>query len=272
MNKIVKNSLLYFILTIIAVFCLGPFLWLLFTSLLPGQNIFSFHYDITLKSFSLKNYIDMWKFLNMPKYIMNTVIITGFTVVLSVFFSCLTAYPLVMFNFRGKNVIFIAMIATMIIPAASENIVNYLTIKKMGLLDSYAGVILPTIVSVFDVFLMRQAYLTVPVELRDAGRIDGASELRIWWQLVLPVVKPAVAVVAIFDFMGTWNNFLWPIIVLNDSGKFPLAAALTYLKGNFGYNFGWLGAGTVLSIIPIVAVFIAFQKYFIEGIAGALKF
>ena len=271
MMKITKKTILYMALIIVAIFTTGPFLWILSTSLMPGENVFTFPPKIIPTSISFKNYTDVWAFLNFPMYIGNTLIITSLGVTSNIFFSCLTAYPLAVFKFKGRDFVFAALIATMIIPASAGLIVNYLTIIKLGANNTFLGVVMPSMVTVFNVFLMRQAFMTIPMEMKDAGKIDGAGEFRIWWQIMMPMVRPAVAVIGLFQFMACWNEFLWPIIILNNSDMYPLAAALTFLKGQFSYNFGWLAAGTVISVIPIIAIFIFCQKYFIEGMAGAIK-
>jgi len=269
--NIVKKLFLYFWLIVFAIFMMGPFLWLLSVSLMPGKNVFSFPPAIFPSFIDFQNYIDVWKYMDFFKYIWNTVVISVLGVVLSIFFSCLTAYPLAVFKFKGRNAIFLVLVSTMIIPAAAGLVVNYLTIKALGVMDTYLAVILPSAVSVFNIFLMRQAFIGVPLEIRDSGRIDGASEFRIWYQLMMPMVKPAIAVIGLLEFMAMWNNFLWPIIVLNDTNKYPLASALSFLNGQFSYNFGWIAAGTMISVIPIIVVFLFTQKYYMEGISGAVK-
>ena len=269
--NIVKKLFLYFWLIVFAIFMMGPFLWLLSVSLMPGKNVFSFPPAIFPSFIDFQNYIDVWKYMDFFKYIWNTVVISVLGVVLSIFFSCLTAYPLAVFKFKGRNAIFLVLVSTMIIPAAAGLVVNYLTIKALGVMDTYLAVILPSAVSVFNIFLMRQAFMGVPLEIRDSGRIDGASEFRIWYQLMMPMVKPAIAVIGLLEFMAMWNNFLWPIIVLNDTTKYPLASALSFLNGQFSYNFGWIAAGTMISVIPIIVVFLFTQKYYMEGISGAVK-
>jgi putative chitobiose transport system permease protein len=242
---------------------------MLSTSLKTPQNVYNM--SIIPNSITFENYRGVWNFMSIPKYIMNTVIIAFFGVVSNLLLSALTAYPLAKFDFKGKNIIFYAMIATMILPNATGMIVNFITIKKLGLANTFAGVILPSAVTVFNVFLLRQAYITVPKGLDDAARIDGAGEFMIWWRIMLPSIKPALATVVILNFMAFWNSFIWPIIVLQDPSKYPLAAALSYLKGQFAYKFGYVAASTIISIIPIIIIFLAFQKYFIEGMTGALK-
>ncbi|WP_081954447.1 carbohydrate ABC transporter permease [Neobacillus niacini] len=270
-SKSLKKLFLYFWLIVFALFMMGPFLWLVSVSLMPGENVFSFPPKIFPTFIDFKNYIEVWEFMDFFKYIWNTVVMAVIGVVLSIFFSCLTAYPLAVFKFKGRDTIFLLLVATMIIPAAAGLVVNYLTINALGLMDTYLGVILPSIISVFNIFLMRQAYMGVPLEIRDSGKMDGASEFRIWFQLIMPMVKPAIAVIGLLEFMAFWNNFLWPIIVLNDTSKYPIASALSFLNGQFSFNFGWIAAGTVISVIPIIVVFLFTQKYYMEGISGAVK-
>ncbi|WP_420802170.1 carbohydrate ABC transporter permease [Solibacillus daqui] len=269
--KTIQNKVLIYIpLMLFALLMMGPFLWLLSVSLMPGKNIFAFPPAIFPTFIDFKNYVDVWQYMDFLKYIWNTVIITFFGVVFSILLCSLTAYPLAIFKFKGKNIIFVALIATMIIPAAAGLVVNYLTINKLGLINTFTGVVLPGLVTVFNVFLFRQAFMGIPSDIRDSGKMDGASELRIWWQLMMPMIKPAIAVVALFEFMASWNSFLWPIIILN-TDKYPLASALSTLNGQFSYNFGWIAAGTVISVLPIIIVFLLTQKYFMEGISGAIK-
>ena len=270
LKAIQSKYLIYIPLTLFALLMMGPFLWLLSVSLMPGKNVFSFPPAIFPTYIDFKNYVDVWQYMDFLKYIWNTVIITFFGVVFSILLCSLTAYPLAIFKFKGKNIIFVALIATMIIPAAAGLVVNYLTINKLGLINTFTGVVLPSLVTVFNVFLFRQAFMGIPSEIRDSGKMDGASEFRIWWQLMMPMIKPAIAVVALFEFMASWNSFLWPIIVLN-TDKYPLASALSTLNGQFSYNFGWIAAGTVISVLPIIIVFLLTQKYFMEGISGAIK-
>lgn len=217
------------------------------------------------------NYVQVWQFMSFPRYITNTVIIAVLGVVFNVLLASTTAYPLAVFHFKGRNFVFTLLIATMIIPSSTAMIVHYLTIQAFHLGNSYLGVVLPAAVSVFNIFLMRQTFLGIPSDIRDSGKMDGASELRIFWQLVLPLVKPGIAVIVLLEVMAFWNNFLWPIVILDDPEKYPLAAALTYLNGQFSYNFGWIAAGTMISVIPIIVVFLFTQKYYMEGIAGAIK-
>ncbi|WP_228551260.1 carbohydrate ABC transporter permease [Paenibacillus sp. FSL W8-1187] len=261
----------YALLLALALFMMGPFLWLLSVSLMPGTNVFKFPPAIFPTFIKLDNYTQVWSFIDFPKYIGNTLIITGLGLVLNILLSLSTAYPLAKMRFKGRSLVFGVLVATMIIPSATALVVHYLTITWFGLLGSFFGVVLPSAVSVFNIFLMRQTFLGVPDDIRDSGKVDGASELRIWWRLMVPMVKPGIAVIALLEFMSYWNSFLWPIVVLDDPAQYPLASALTYLNGQFAYNFGWIAAGTILSVLPIIVVFLFTQRYYMEGISGAVK-
>lgn len=270
-RKITNMAVTYFFLILLAIFMMGPFLWLLSVSLMPGRNVFATPPAIFPTFIDFDNYVQVWAFLNFPRYIMNTVMITVLGVVFNIVLACMTGYPLAVFRFKGRNFVFVTMIATMIIPSSTAMIVHYLTIQELHLMNTYLGVVLPAAVSVFNIFLMRQTFIGIPIDVRDSGKMDGASEFRIWWQLILPLVKPGIAVIALLEVMSFWNSFLWPIVILEDTNKYPLSSALTYLNGQFSYNFGWIAAGTMISVIPIILVFLFTQRYYMEGIAGAVK-
>lgn len=174
-------------------------------------------------------------------------------------------------DFYGKKIIMALLISTMILPSSAGIIVNYLVIKKLHLLNTFLGVILPGSVTVFGIILMRQSYLSIPKEMIEAAKIDGASEIKVWYKIMVPEIMPAISTLIIFDFISHWNAFLWPIIVLNDPNKYPLATALKFLNGQFSYKFGFIASGTVISIIPVIIIFLMFQKYFINSVAGAVK-
>ncbi len=268
-KKLIGSTGAYIILILISLLCAGPFLWMLSTSFKTGQNIYDL--NIFIKNPTIGNYKGVFEFLSVPKYIWNTLIITVSSIALDVVLSALCAYPLACMEFKGKKIIMAALIASMIIPAAAGMIISYLIISKIHLLDTLAGVILPGSVKVFSIILLRQSYMGIPREMIEAARIDGAKETRIWGQIMMPGIMPTISTIVIFDFIGRWNEFLWPIIVLQDPGKYPLATALQYLNGSFNYKFGYIAAGTVISIIPIIIVFLICQKNYIEAISGAVK-
>ena len=269
-TKLSLSDVIYYVLMLlVACVCAGPFLWLVLSSLRTNANIWDLHIDIS--TLTLSNYSGVFGFMNMPRYIWNTVVLTVAGILMDVVLSSMCAYPLPIMQFRGKNIIMGMLLSTMIIPASAGTIINYLTISKMGLIDTMLAVILPSGSKVFSIILLRQAYLQVPGELIDAGRIDGASEISIWARIMLPGILPTVSTIIILDFIGSWNSFLWPLIVLQTPDKYPLATALKYLNGSFNYKFGYMAAGCVFSMLPTIAIFIAFQKNYIEAVAGAVK-
>ncbi|WP_411678352.1 carbohydrate ABC transporter permease [Caproicibacter sp.] len=268
-RKTVLKILRYAVLTLIAAIFAGPFLWLLITSFRTGANLYDL--NLLVGAYSLDNFVGVVKFMNIPQYIVNTLIITVGAIAIDVVFSSLCAYPLAMMKFPGKKAVFGILVALMIVPAAAGLVITYLTITYMHLLNTFMGCILPCSVGAFSIILLRQAYFGIPKELMDAAKIDGAGELKIWSRIMLPEIKPTVTTVIIFDFIGNWNQFLWPVIIMQDPQKYPLATALQYLNGMFNYKFGYIAAGTIISIIPVILVFLCFQKNYIEAVAGAVK-
>lgn len=269
MRKLRADIASYLVLALIAVICAGPFLWMFSTAFKSGQNIYDM--NLIVKNPTLDNFIGLFNYMDIPQAVGNTLIITFASIALDVLCSSLCAYPLACWDFKGKGLVSGLLISAMIIPAAAGMIINYLTICNLGLFNTLTGVVLPGAVKVFSVILMRQAFMKVPRELIEAAEIDGASEGKILWKIMVPQILPSVSTIVIFDFIGKWNEFLWPIIVLNDTSKFPLATMLQYLHGSLNYKFGYIAAGTVVSILPVIVVFIFCQKSYIEAVSGAVK-
>ncbi|XEC97386.1 carbohydrate ABC transporter permease [Paenibacillus tarimensis] len=270
-NRVAGAAVLYSLMILTALFCLGPFLWLLSTALKENANVYQFPPQLIPWPMTFKNFIDVFNIMPLWTIIWNTVVMTTMGVGLNLVTCTLTAYPLARFSFPGRNLIFYAIVSTMILPNAAGMIVHFLIIQKLGLYNTFLGIVLPSAVTVFNVFLLRQAFITIPLEMEDAARIDGSSEFRIFWSIMVPMIRPALATVVIFDFMAFWNSFIWPIVVLDDPHKYPLTAALQYLQGELSYNFLYIAAGTIISVIPIIIVFLILQKQFINGMVGAVK-
>lgn len=249
----------------------GPFLWLLSTSLKVSGNVYAFPPQLIPRPPSLENFVKVWTAMPFGRYFMNTVNITFIGVALSLILSAMAGYPLARLHFRGRDLIFALILSTMMIPNSAGMIINFVTLQRLRLVNTLPAVYLPSAVGAFGIFLMRQSYLTIPNELEDAARIDGCSEFRIWLQIMVPLVKPGLATLAIFEFVSYWGTFLWPLVVLQDPDKYPMAAGLQYLQGMFSFNFRYIAAGGVISIIPVIVMFLALQRYFIGGLQGALK-
>ena len=271
LRKLGKYSLLYSLLSALALFTLFPFLWTLATSLSASGNVFRFPPQFWPQEAVLTHYRAIFNQLPMMRYIWNSLWLCFWGISGTLLVSSLAAYPLACMHFPGRKFIFYSIVATLILPNEAGLIVNFITISRLGLANSYAGVILPSLASVIGIFLMRQAYLGVPRELLDAAKVDGASELRIYWQIMLPLCAPALAALGIFTFVGYWNSFIWPLIVLRDPDLYPLSVGLLYLRGIFAGNTRMVAAGTVLSMVPVIVVFVFAQRYFMRGLEGALK-
>ena len=270
-NSIIKrrtwNLLGYHILLIIlALVTVTPFIWTLSTSL-KGQNeaVFSFPPQFIPKNPTFNNYIVVWKTLPIARYVINSIILAIFGVVLPIILCSMAAFPLARMEFRGKQLVFLTIIGTMMIPGEVTMIPIYLIINKLGLMGNYAGIILPGAVPVLSVFLMRQAFLGIPKEMEESAVIDGAKVWQIWLYILLPMVKPTIATMSILNFIGAWNNFLWPLLILNDPNPYPLTLGLYQLQGTFVANTRLIAAGAMIALIPILIVFIFFQKYFIDA-------
>ena len=198
-------------------------------------------------------------------------VVAGFTVLLNLILSALAAYPLARMEFRGKKTIFYATLATIMIPFQAIMLPVYLIVLKLHMVDSvnsvmgYLGLILPFAVNAFGLFLMRQAFLAIHKEIEVAAFVDGCSVFQIWWKILLPMVKPTLAVLAIFTFIGSWGEFLWPSIVLTKKALYTLPVGVNDLQGMFSANWRFIAAGSIIATIPILVFFIAMQRYFISG-------
>lgn len=275
----IKNILSHIILISLSILALFPFLWLISTSLKGGgENIFAYPPKFIPTDFTFENYTGVWGKVDFIRYFVNSAIVAGFTVILNLIFSSLAAYPLARMEFKGKKVAFFAILATIMIPFQAIMLPVYLIILKLNLTDTngvingYLGLILPFAVSAFGIFLMRQAFLTIPRELEEAAVVDGCNAFQIFYKVLLPMVKPTLAILAIFTFIGSWSEFLWPSIALTDEKMFTLPVGINNLQGIFSANWRYIAAGSIISIIPIIIFFLSLQRYFVSGQnEGAVK-
>lgn len=270
-KRVLKKVFLYMFLIIIAVFFTFPLFWMLSTSFKGPENLFSYPPQWIPKNPTLANYQAVFDKVPLIRYFFNTVIITTMGVVLNLVLSAMAAYPLGRLKFIGRKLIFALIIAPMLIPLQGTMIVNYVTLKRISLVNTHLGVVITSAVSIFGVFLLKQSYEIIPREIEEAACIDGCGEFRMWWQIMVPMVKPAIAAVSIFSFVTYWNYFMWPLIVLKDKELYPLTVGLRALESTFDYNFRYISAGAMISIIPILIFFYFTQRYFIEGTKGAIK-
>lgn len=275
----IKPLLSHILLITVSLLSIFPFLWLISTSLKGGaENIFAYPPNFIPQDFTLENYAGVWGKVDFLKYFFNSTVVAFFTVILNLIFSSMAAYPLARMDFRGKKIAFFAILATIMIPFQAVMLPIYLIILKLNLIDTagpvqgYLGLILPFAVSAFGIFLMRQAFLAIPKELEEAAIVDGCNSFQIFFKILLPMVKPTLAILAIFTFIGSWGEFLWPSIVLSEEKMFTLPVGINNLQGIFSSNWRYIAAGSIISIIPIIVFFLSLQKYFIAGEnEGAVK-
>jgi len=279
LKKLLKSLFSHSFLIFMTIVSIGPFIWLISTALKSkNENIFAYPPQFIPEHITLENFIGAWQQVPFAGYIINSVIVSVVTIILNLIFASLAAYPLARMEFKGKKICFFAMLATMMVPFQVIMIPLYLLTLRLNLVDSYgavagfAGMILPFGVSAFGILLMRQAFLAIPKELEEAAIIDGCNVFQIWWKVLLPLVKPSLATLAIFTFVGCWGEFLWPSIVLTKQEMFTLPVGLNYLQGFFSSNWRFISAGAIISTIPIVIFFLALQKHFVGGqTQGAVK-
>ena len=279
MIKLIKKLSLHTILITVCVLSIFPFLWLLSTALKgAGENIFAYPPQLIPTDFTLKNFTEVWKKVDFLAYFTNSFIVASLTVFLNLLLSSLAGYPLARMEFKGKKIAFFSILATIMIPFQVIMLPIYLITLKLNLVDSvnniagYIGLVMPFAVSAFGIFLMRQAFLAIPKELEEAAIVDGCSPFEVFFKVLLPMVKPTLAVLAIFTFIGSWGEFLWPSIVLTKQEMYTLPVGINNLQGMFSANWRFIAAGSIISIIPIITFFLMMQRYFISGqTEGAVK-
>jgi putative chitobiose transport system permease protein len=272
-RKFAENTFWYIVLLLVAVVTVFPFIWIFFTSFKgPNDAIYSVPPQLFPHNPTLANYIRVWDNLPVASFFVNSVLVAVVTVVLNIVITSLAAYPFAKMNFPGRNAIFYLLLATFVIPPQLTYIPSFvLAVNVFHYYDTILALIFPSLATVFNIFLLRQAFLTVPDDLIDAGRIDGANELRIWWDILLPVIRPSLATAAIFTFVTQWNDFLWPSLMLHTRDRMTLPVGLVALQGMFASDSRGVAAGVVITVIPILIFFVALQKQFVRGLTGAVK-
>jgi multiple sugar transport system permease protein len=271
-NIVVKTSLSfakYAVVIFGAIVMVVPFLWMIDASLMTSAEITT-QPPVWLPSVpQFQNFPQLLDVLPFPKLYLNSLIITGGTVLGVLFTSSIAGFAFAKYEFPGKEVLFYLILATMMIPFFITLIPVFYIVRQLGWIDSYQGVIIPGIFSAYGIFLMRQFIRTIPDELLDAARIDGASEPRIYWRIVLPLVTPALATLGTFTFISSWNAFLWPLLVITNRDMMTVPLGLNSLRlfASQPTNLNLLMAGTALSVVPTLIIFVFLQRYFIRGIA-----
>ncbi|MEL6912082.1 MAG: carbohydrate ABC transporter permease [Cyanobacteria bacterium J06629_2] len=265
-----KVIITYLLLCAIAFLMLFPLLWLIGTAFKsPTEDIFTFPPQILPSQPTWANFATVWETYPFALYLYNSAIVAFLAVGLNLLLCSLAAYPLARLDFKGREFIFALVLATIMIPFQIVMIPLYILAVNLGLRNTYLGIVLPNLTSAFGIFLLRQALQAVPLELEEAARIDGCSELGIWWNIMLPAIRPALFTLAIFVFIGSWSDFLWPLIVLDDPDYYTLPLAVANLADSFSLDWRLVAAGSVISIAPILLLFLFLQKYIVPTDVGS---
>jgi putative chitobiose transport system permease protein len=272
-GQIVSSGLWYVVLVFLAVITVFPFFWMLMTSLKgPGDPVYSVPPQFIPTDPTLAAYGRVLDLLPIPRFFVNSVIVAVCVGGLNVLVAAMAAYPLAKMRFPGRDAIFYALLATLIVPAQLTYIPSFvLAVNVFHYYDTLPAVIFPNLVSAFNIFLLRQAFRSIPNDLLDAARVDGAGEWRIWWSILLPLIRPSLAAVAIFTFVTSWNDFLWPSLMLHTPDGLTLPVGLAALQSNFISDFRAIAAGVTITVVPILLFFVVVQRYFVRGLAGAVK-
>ncbi|MDM5197798.1 carbohydrate ABC transporter permease [Fictibacillus enclensis] len=261
-----KNSFVLFLLILGSIVILSPVWWMISTSLKTPGEIAQYPPSFMPESFQWSNYLKAWQTAPFTRWAINTIFITVCVVIGNVVVNSFVAYGFAKIRFRGKNFLFMLVLSTMLIPGFVMMIPQYMLFSKLHWINTYLPLIVPAFFgNAFFIFLLRQFFKTIPDEMIEAAKIDGANHFQIWWKLAMPLMKPAVITVAILSFNGAWNDFLGPLLYINDEKLYTLQIGLQTFKGTVQTQWHYLMSASVLVLLPVILIFFFFQRYFIEG-------
>ena len=277
MNRSVGESRLHAVLVngallLIAIVSLAPLAWMVSVSFMAMGEASRFPPPLLPSQATLDSYRELFATTGIGRNFLNSVLVSVGITLLSLLVNTMAGYAFAKLRFRGRDRIFQVLLAALVIPAQVAMLPLFLLMKQLGLVNTYGGVIVPALATVFGIFLVRQYARSIPDELLEAARIDGASELRIFFQIVLPILKPVLVTLAIFTFMAAWNDFMWPLIVLTDQEHYTLPVALASLSREHIMDVEMMMAGAVLTVLPVLLLFLLLQRYYIQGLLlGSVK-
>lgn len=256
----------------LACLSLAPLLWMVSVSFMPTGAASQMPPPLLPRSVTLDQYRALFERAGMGRYLFNSALIATSVTLISLLLNTLAGYAFAKLRFPGREQAFRALLAALVIPGQVAMMPLFLLLKTLGLVNTYAGAMVPGLASLFGIYLVRQYAQSIPDELLEAARIDGAGEWRIFWQIVLPVLKPILVTLAIFSFLGTWNDFMWPLIVLSDESMQTLPVALASLSRERVQDNELMMAGAVVTVLPVLALFLLLQRYYIQGLLmGSVK-
>ena len=265
-QRAVVKGIIYALLLLGAVSIAVPYVWMFVTSIKPVQEIQTYPPSFLVKHPTLMPYKELFSLVPMFRYMLNSIWVASSVTAANVFFCSLAGYAFAKHRFWGRDKIFFVLLGSLMIPWQVNIISGFILMRKFGWLNSYNSLIIPAMAGVFGVFLCRQFIMSIPDDLVDAAKIDGCSEFTIYRLVILPMIKPVLATLAIFTFLQQWNSFIWPLIVINSNEMRTLPLALSVLNGQFGTRFAMVMAGAVVATTPMLIVFLLFQRYFMKGV------
>ena len=269
-TKILRYTGTYAIMISLALIFMLPLLWMLSTSLKPKRDLFRQPIEWIPSTVTLENYTKIFGNSQTPieRWFINSLVVATVTTLLILFIDALAAYAYARMEFPGRRVLFGLLLSTLFLPGIMFLVPNFVTIANLKMLNTYPGVILPALAGVFGVFFLRQFFMTIPKELEEAADIDGANRFEIFYKIILPLSKPALATLGIITFLGSWNDFLWPLLILKDRNLQTLPPGLRTLQGAYTSEYGLMMAGAVIVAIPVLIIYIALQRFIVQSVAS----
>jgi len=263
----IAHIIIYVFLTLGALMMAVPYAWMIVTSIKPIEEIQAYPPRFFVENPTIKPYLDLFRLFKMGRYIFNSILVATIVTLGNIFFASLAGFAFAKHRFWGRDKLFFMFLGAIMIPWQVNIIPGFVIIKKLGWLNTYYALIIPNLALAFGIFLCRQFIYSIPNDLMDAAKIDGCGEFTIYRLIIFPLIKPVLATLAIFTFLGQWNSFVWPLVVIHTAKMRTVPLALSVLNSQFGSNFGMVMAGATCVTIPVLIVFISFQKFFIKGIA-----
>jgi multiple sugar transport system permease protein/alpha-1,4-digalacturonate transport system permease protein len=263
-----RNLVIWVLLVVGAGVMVFPLYWMFATAIRPRKELFSGEFNLFPSELVWSNFSEAWGKLPFTQFYINSIVIAVIAVVITVFINLLAGYTFAKYEFPGRNILFLLLISTLMIPIQVIMVPEFLIVSQLGWVNTYAGVIAPRAAEAFGIFMVRQFMVSIPDDLLEAARLDGAGEFKIFWSVVLPLSWPVVAVLTIFTFMWRWNDFAWPLVVLQERSVYTVPLGLNLMKGQFFTDWTGIMSMSLVSIVPMLVVFIFFQRYFIQGIAS----
>ncbi|MEX1018114.1 MAG: carbohydrate ABC transporter permease, partial [Litorilinea sp.] len=254
----------HIVLLLAGIMVLLPFAIMFMASVMPKSAIL--RQEFSLAQVTFENYVETFRVIPFGRFYLNSLIVATATTVIQILTASLAAFAFARLRFRGREALFLLYLATLMIPFQVTMIPNFILIRYLQWYDSYQALILPSAFSVFSTFLMRQYFMSIPMELDEAARMDGASSWRIWWQVIMPLAGPVLATLAIFNFQAAWNDFLWPLVITNSQHMRTIPVGLSAFQGQYNTEWHLLMAGSVIALLPVLLIYIVGQKWFVQGI------